>query len=71
LPCCAPSNDSVLCCTLSTGGNGGRRLPQATIEQMARTPQINVKKHRDKRSGRMREFSSAKEVSIRCVEGNP
>src|SRR6185369_3729146 len=28
LPCCAPESSSVRCCTRSTGGRGGRRLPQ-------------------------------------------
>src|SRR5918992_303596 len=36
LPCCAPERSSVRCWTRSTGGRGGRRLPQP-----ARTATVN------------------------------
>src|SRR5678809_722231 len=34
LPCCAPESSSVRCCTRSTGGRGGRRLPQPAKQAM-------------------------------------
>jgi hypothetical protein len=30
-------SSSVRCCTLSTGGNGGRRLPQAALNEIPKT----------------------------------
>jgi hypothetical protein len=44
LPCCVPESNSVRCCTRSTGGNGGRRLPQP--EKLTTLTTTTAQKHK-------------------------